>query len=120
MLNAKEKFERRRQRNRRQLQVKSEGRPRLSVHRSGKNIYAQIIDDTKGVTVAAASTLDADLRKSLKTGADKGAASAVGKLLAKRAKDAGCDKVVFDRGGYSYQGRVKELGEAAREAGLDF
>ncbi len=120
MMNPKELFARRAQRTRTQLRKKAALRPRLSVHRSGKNIYAQIIDDTKGVTIAAASTLDADLRKSLKTGADKTAAAAVGKLIAQRAKKVGCEQVVFDRGGYPFHGRVKELAEAAREAGLDF
>jgi len=120
MLTAKELHERRKTRTRYQLKKKTTGRPRLSVHRSGAHIYAQVIDDGKGVTLAAASTLDADLRKKLKTGADKKAAAEVGKLVAERAKKAGCTQVVFDRGGFSYQGRVKELAEAAREAGLDF
>ncbi|HAX90629.1 MAG TPA: 50S ribosomal protein L18 [Rhodospirillaceae bacterium] len=120
MMNAKELHERRKVRTRYQLKKKSDGRPRLSVHRTGENIYAQVIDDSKGLTVAAASSLDADLRKSLKTGADKKAAVAVGKLVAERAKKAGVTQVVFDRGGYVYHGRVKELAEAAREAGLDF
>lgn len=95
-------------------------RPRLSVYRSGRHIYAQIIDDTKGVTLAAASTLEKDLKGSLKTGADVEAAKAVGKLVAERAKAQGIDAVVFDRGGYIYHGRVKALAEAAREGGLDF
>lgn len=120
MMNAKELFDRRKERNRIQLKKKSEGRPRLSVHRSGRHIYAQVIDDAKGVTIAAASTLDEALSKALKTGADKAAAAAVGKLVAERAKKAGCTQVVFDRGGFPFHGRVKELAEAAREAGLDF
>lgn len=95
-------------------------RPRLSVHRSGQHIYAQIIDDVKGVTIAAASTVDIDLRKSLKKTADKAAAEAVGKLVAERAKKAGIEAVAFDRGSYSYHGRVKALAEAARAAGLSF
>ncbi len=97
-----------------------ETRPRLSVHRSGKQIYAQVIDDIKGVTLAAASSMDKDLKDKLKTGADKAAASAVGKLVAERAKKAGVSKVVFDRGRFVYHGRVKAVAEAAREAGLDF
>jgi len=111
---------RRRQRLRYQLRQKSGGRPRLSVFRSGKHIYAQIIDDAQGVTVAAASTLDKDLKTSLKTGADKDAATAVGKLIAERSKAAGVTAVVFDRGAYLYHGRVKALAEAAREGGLEF
>ena len=111
---------RRRQRLRYQLRQKAIGRPRLSVFRSGKHIYAQIIDDAAGRTVAAASTLDKDLKAALKTGADKDAASAVGKLIAERSKAAGVVAVVFDRGSYLYHGRVKALAEAAREGGLDF
>jgi large subunit ribosomal protein L18 len=95
-------------------------RPRLSVHRSGQHIYAQVIDDAKGVTLAAASSVDADVRKSLKSTSNKDAASAVGKLVAERAKKAGVDKVAFDRGSYSFHGRVKALADAAREAGLSF
>ncbi len=111
---------RRRSRLRYQLRQKSSGRPRLSVFRSGKHIYAQIIDDAAGRTVAAASTLDKDLKSTLKTGADKSAAAAVGKLIAERSKAAGVEQVVFDRGAYLYHGRVKALAEAAREGGLDF
>jgi large subunit ribosomal protein L18 len=111
---------RRRERLRYQLRQKSSGRPRLSVFRSGKHIYAQIIDDAAGRTLAAASTLDKELREALKTGADKDAASAVGKLIAERSKAAGVEQVVFDRGSYLYHGRVKALAEAAREGGLDF
>ena len=96
------------------------GRPRLSVFRSSKQIYAQVIDDAHGVTLAAASTLDASLKGALKTGADKDAAIAVGKLVAERAKAAGVSKVVFDRGAYMYHGRVKALADAAREGGLEF
>ncbi|WP_019646029.1 50S ribosomal protein L18 [Novispirillum itersonii] len=113
-------FERRRSRVRYQLKKKSAGRPRLSVFRSSKHIYAQIIDDVNGVTVAAASTLDKDLREQLKTGADLAAAAAVGKLVAERAVKAGVNVVVFDRGGYIYHGRVKALADAAREGGLSF
>jgi len=111
---------RRRARLRYQLRQKSSGRPRLSVFRSGKHIYAQIIDDAQGVTLAAASSLDKDLREALRTGADKEAATAVGKLIAERSKAAGVLAVVFDRGSYMYHGRVKALAEAAREGGLDF
>lgn len=95
-------------------------RPRLSVHRSGQHIYAQVIDDTKGVTIAAASTVDTDIKGSIKNGANKAAAEAVGKLVAERAKKAGVEKVAFDRGSYAYHGRVKALAEAARAAGLSF
>ncbi len=111
---------RRRERLRYQLRQKSAGRPRLSVFRSGKNIYAQVIDDAQGRTLAAASSLDKDLRTGLKTGADKDAAAAVGKLVAQRATAAGVTLVVFDRGAYLYHGRVKALAEAAREGGLSF
>ena len=112
--------ERRKQRVRRELKADNNGRPRLSVNRSHKNISVQIIDDVKGVTVAAASSLEKDLRASLKTGADATAAAAVGKLVAERAKKAGVDTVVFDRGEYLYHGRVKTLADAAREGGLKF
>ena len=111
---------RRRTRLRYQLRQKSSGRPRLSVFRSGKHNYAQIIADAAGRTVAAASTLDKDLKSTLKTGADISAAAAVGKLIAERSKAAGVEQVVFDRGAYLYHGRVKALAEAAREGGLDF
>lgn len=101
--------------------AKREVRPRLSVFRSGKQIYAQIIDDVKGVTVAAASTLEGDLKEKLKKGgANTEAATEVGKLVAARAKKAGVEKVVFDRGRYIYHGRVKALAEGAREGGLQF
>jgi large subunit ribosomal protein L18 len=112
--------ERRRERLRYQLRQKAKGRPRLSVFRSGKHIYAQVIDDAAGRTLAAAGSLDKSLREALKTGADKDAAAAVGKLVAERAKAAGVTQVVFDRGAYLYHGRVKALAEAAREGGLDF
>lgn len=97
-----------------------ETRPRLSVFRSGKQIYAQVIDDLSGKTLAAASTLEAELKEKLKTGADTKAASEVGKLVAERAKKAGVSKVVFDRGRYIYHGRVKALADGAREGGLVF
>ena len=93
-------------------------RPRLNVYRSLKNIYAQVIDDTKGVTLAAASSLDAELKENY--GGNKDAAREVGKLIAKKALDKGIKTVVFDRGGYIYHGRVAELAEGAREGGLEF
>lgn len=112
--------DRRRRRVRQTLKKNSGGRPRLSVHRSSKHIYAQVIDDNGGTTVAAASSLDKDLRSSLKTGADTQAAAAVGKLVAERALKAGVKTVVFDRGSYIFHGRVKALADAAREGGLSF
>ncbi len=111
---------RRKARVRRAIKSRANGRPRLSVFRSSQHIYAQVIDDEKGATLAAASTLDADLRKGLKTGADRDAAALVGKLVAERAVKAGVTDVVFDRGAYIYHGRVKALADAAREAGLQF
>jgi large subunit ribosomal protein L18 len=111
---------RRRDRVRRALKRAAAQRPRLSVHRSSKHIYAQIIDDDAGRTLAAASSLDAGLRASLKTGADSAAATEVGKLIAERATAAGVSQVVFDRGAFRYHGRVKALADAAREGGLDF
>ncbi|QFI66012.1 LSU ribosomal protein L18p (L5e) [Sinorhizobium alkalisoli] len=111
---------RRASRVRRQIKAVANGRPRLSVHRSSKNIYAQIIDDVAGKTIAAASTLEADIKSALKTGADTAAAAAVGKLIAERASQAGVKDVVFDRGAFIYHGRVKALAEAAREGGLNF
>ena len=111
---------RRVQRVRRAIKAAANGRPRLSVYRSSKQIYAQVIDDATGNTVASASTIEKDLKGSLKTGADVAAAAAVGKLVAERATKAGVTKVVFDRGGYIYHGRVKALADAAREGGLEF
>jgi large subunit ribosomal protein L18 len=96
------------------------GRARLSVFRSSKHIYAQVIDDAAGRTLAAASSIEKDLREKLKTGADTAAAAEVGKLLAERAVKAGVKDVVFDRGGYLYHGRVKALADGAREGGLTF
>ncbi len=113
-------FQRRRRRVRTAIAKNADGRLRLSVFRSSKNIHAQIIDDAKGVTLAAASTLEKDVRASLKTGADIEAAKVVGKLVAERAVAKGLSQVVFDRGGYIYHGRVKALADAAREGGLDF
>ncbi|MEG0074999.1 MAG: 50S ribosomal protein L18 [Eubacterium sp.] len=95
-------------------------RPRLNVFRSNKNIYAQIIDDTKGVTLVSASSIDTDLKDQIKNGGDKTAAKTVGGAIAKKALAAGIDNVVFDRGGYVYTGRIKELADGAREAGLKF
>lgn len=111
---------RRRRRLRFQLKQKSGGRARLSVFRSGRHIYAQVIVDADGRTVAAASSLEKAMRESLKTGADKDAATAVGKLVAERAIAAGVTEVVFDRGPYLYHGRVKALADGAREGGLSF
>jgi large subunit ribosomal protein L18 len=111
-------FDRRRRRVRATLRGRASGKPRLSVHRSGRHIYAQVIDDTAGRTLAAASTLDKDLRG--KTGATRDGAAEVGKAIAERAKQAGVSKVVFDRGGFLFHGRVKALADAAREGGLEF
>ena len=98
----------------------SEERPRLNVFRSIHHIYAQIVDDGTGRTLAAASSLDKDVRSALKTGGNVAAAKGVGRALAERARAAGIKKVVFDRGGYAYHGRVRALAETAREAGLEF
>jgi large subunit ribosomal protein L18 len=114
------KSERRARRVRHALKDAAKGRPRLSVFRSSKHIYAQIIDDTGGRTLAAASSLEKDLRSGLKTGADRAAATAVGKLIAERATKAGVAEIVFDRGAYRYHGRIKALADAAREGGLKF
>ena len=111
-------FDRRRRRVRTALRARAAGKPRLSVHRSGKHIYAQVIDDAAGKTIAAASTLDKDLRG--KTNATTEGAALVGKTLAERAKAAGVDRVVFDRGGFLFHGRVKALADAARNGGLEF
>ena len=120
MFTAKELFRRRRQRTRAKLRKGSGDQPRLCVHRSSKHIYAQVIDDTAGSTLAAASTLDADFKSESNKTANVNAAGVVGKLVAERAKAKGIDAVVFDRGGYIFHGRVKALAEAAREAGLKF
>ncbi|MGH6873996.1 MAG: 50S ribosomal protein L18 [Aestuariivirgaceae bacterium] len=111
--------ERRTARVRKQLKDRSAGRLRLSIFRSGKNIYAQIIDDQKGVTLVAASSIDKELKSRPKSD-KKAAASEVGKLVAERARKAGVKDVVFDRGAYRYHGRVKALADGAREAGLNF
>jgi len=111
-------FDRRARRVRTAIKARAGGKPRLSVHRSGRHIYAQIIDDAAGKTVAAASTLDKDVRG--KTGATAEAAADVGKRVAAAATKAGVTKVVFDRGGFLFHGRVKALADAAREGGLEF
>lgn len=120
MLSTKELKTRRGRRVRYRLRQSGGGRPRLSVFRSSKHIYAQVIDDRAGKTLATASSIEGSLRGKLKTGADVEAAKAVGALLADRAIKAGVEKVIFDRGGYIYHGRVKALAEAAREGGLSF
>ena len=112
--------DRRKARVRRAIKKAANGRPRLSVFRSSKQIYAQVIDDVRGHTVAAASTLETDLKGKLKTGADMDAAKEVGRLVAERAVQAGVTSVVFNRSGYLYHGRVKALADAAREGGLEF
>jgi large subunit ribosomal protein L18 len=117
---ATKQVDRRKARVRRAIKGAAGERLRLSVFRSSKHIYAQVIDDRKGLTVASASSIEKDLRGSLKTGADVGAAKAVGKLVAERATAAGVKDVVFDRGNYLYHGRVKALADAAREGGLNF
>jgi large subunit ribosomal protein L18 len=118
MVKPAERFLRRRRRTRAALRKRNHDRPRLSVFRSSKHIYAQVIDDDSGRTLAAASTLEKDLRGKVKTGADQAAAEQVGKLVAERAKAAGVQAVVFDRGGYLYHGRVKAVAEGARAVGL--
>ena len=121
MLNSKQLFERRKRRNRYNLRRRSNGqKPRLSVHRSNLHIYAQIIDDLNGKTLASASSNEKELREKLASGANRDAAGEVGKLIALRAKEAGIGEVIFDRGGYAFHGRVKALADAAREAGLTF
>ena len=112
--------ERRKQRNRTSLKKKSKGMLRLTVFRSSKHIYGQIIDDIEGLTVASASSLDTTVKKQFKNCGNKEAAAFVGKLIAEKALTKGIKNVVFDRGGYIYHGRVKNLAEAAREGGLIF
>lgn len=119
MANRLDGLRRRGARVRRAVKARANGRPRLSVHRSGNHIYAQVIDDTTGNTLAAASSLDKDVRAKL-NGANQEAAGTIGKMVAERALKAGVTDVVFDRGGYIYHGRVKALAEAAREGGLKF
>jgi large subunit ribosomal protein L18 len=120
MLRKLNQTERRKRRVRSELKESAGGRPRLSVHRSSRHIYAQLIDDGHGRTVAAASSLEKEMKGKLKTGADTAAAAEVGKLLAQRATGAGVSEVVFDRGSYKYHGRVKALADGAREGGLKF
>ncbi|MEN3976175.1 50S ribosomal protein L18 [Emcibacter sp. SYSU 3D8] len=115
-----ELFLRRQQRVRNRLRKSGTGRVRLAVHRSGKHIYAQVIDDREGRTVASASTLEKDFRGAGKSGANVDAAREVGTLIAKRAVDAGIKDVMFDRSGFLYHGRIKALADAAREGGLNF
>lgn len=119
------KIDKNKARLRRHLRVRKKisgtaARPRLSVFRSAKHIYAQLIDDEKGVTLASASTLDKELRDKISNGGNVEAARQVGELIAQRAKAQGVDKVVFDRGGYLYHGRIQALADAAREGGLEF
>ena len=117
---ATKQVERRKARIRRTIKAAAGARPRLSVFRSSKHIYAQVIDDDRGVTLASASSIEKATREGFKTGASVDAAKAVGKLIAERAKEKGVKDVVFDRGGYLYHGRVKALADAARESGLNF
>ena len=118
MATVKDRTLRRKASVRRSVKAAAGDRKRLSVHRSGKHIYAQVIDDVKGLTLASASSLEKDMRA--KSGANVEAAKAVGTLVAKRAVEKGVKDVVFDRGGYRYHGRIKALGDAAREGGLNF
>ncbi len=120
MATVKARTERRKATVRRAIKDAATGRARLTVFRSSKHIYAQVIDDEKGATLAAASSMEKDMRGSLKTGANRDAAKAVGKLVAERAVEKGVKDVVFDRGGYRYHGRIKALADAAREGGLKF
>ena len=120
MAKLRELFKRREGRVRSRLKRHAGTRLRLSVHRSGRHIYAQIIDDTKGVTLAAASTLDKDVKAAVKAGGTSEAAAAVGKAIAERGLAAKVTEVIFDRGSYLYHGRVKALADAAREGGLQF
>lgn len=120
MANRLQGINKRKARVRRVVKARANGRPRLSVFRSEKNIYAQIIDDVSGRTLASASTLDKDIKAKVKNGATQDAATEIGKLIAERAKKAKVGEVVFDRGAYIYHGRVKALADAAREGGLSF
>jgi len=120
MTKLSDRIERRQGRVRGLLRRAAGERKRLSVYRSSKHIYAQVIDDDRGVTLASASSIEKPTREELKTGASVDAAKAVGKLIAERAKEKGVTAVVFDRGAYLYHGRVKALAEAAREGGLKF
>src|ERR1700740_2172275 len=120
MTKLSDRSERRQGRRRGLLRRAAGERKRLSVYRSSKHIYAQVIDDDRGITLASASSIEKPMRAALKTGASVDAAKAVGKLIAERAKEKGITAVVFDRGAYLYHGRVKALAEAAREGGLKF
>jgi large subunit ribosomal protein L18 len=120
MASVKDRTERRKATVRRAIKLSAGSRARLSVFRSSKHIYAQVIDDRKGITVVSASSIEKDMRGTLKTGANVDAAKAVGKLVAQRALEKGIADVVFDRGGYLYHGRIKALADAAREGGLKF
>jgi large subunit ribosomal protein L18 len=120
MKTALEKHDRRAQRMRTRLRKAANGRPRLTIDRSGKNISVQVIDDVRGVTLCSASTLEKAFKVAGKTGADKNAAAVIGKLIAERALANGVKQVVFDRGPFLFHGRVKALADAAREGGLDF
>jgi len=120
MVAQNKQIDRRKARIRRHIKTVANGRPRLSVFRSSQHIYAQVIDDVAGHTIVAASSIEKGVKTALKTGADKAAAAAVGKLVAERAVAAGVKDVVFDRGAYIYHGRVKALADAAREGGLNF
>jgi large subunit ribosomal protein L18 len=120
MTKLSDRIDRRRGRVRGMLVRAAHGRTRLSVFRSSKHIYVQVIDDDRGVTLASASSIEKATREGFKTGASVDAAKAVGKLIAERAKEKGVKDVVFDRGGYLYHGRVKALADAARESGLNF
>ncbi len=120
MSTPRELFEKRKGRIRSALKKAANGKMRLSVFRSGKHIYAQVIDDAKGATVVSASTLDKEVRENIKKSSTVEAASFIGKIVAERAVKSGISEVVFDRGGYIYHGRVKALADAAREAGLKF
>jgi large subunit ribosomal protein L18 len=120
MTKLKDRIERRKGRVRGVLRTAARDRKRLSVFRSSKHIYAQLIDDTEGATLASASSLEKDALGEVKTGASVAAAKAVGKLIAERAQQKGVKDVIFDRGSYLYHGRIKALADAAREAGLNF
>ena len=120
MTKTRQSFERRKARARNRLRQRARGVPRLSVFRSHKHIYAQVVDDEKGITVAAASSLEKAVRERLGKGGDKNSAGEIGRLIAERAKGVGVTKIVFDRGGYLYHGRVKALADGAREGGLEF
>lgn len=120
MKSSRSLYVRRRDRVRRKLRANANDHPRLSVFRSGRHIYAQVIDDVNGQTVASASSVEKDMRAKHKHGGNRDVAAEVGKLVAGRAKDAGIENVVFDRGGYLFHGRVKALADAAREGGLKF